>query len=257
MLTRAAKDRRQLAQAAPVGLACPQLDLGRCADLQSGEMGLGQGDRHLAFAVARHAEYGLSRRDHLSRLGKHRRDHARRIRDQRRVGSLIFCQLRLRFRRVRRGFLGIERRLADEVLLPQLLRTLQFGGCQRAIRLGLGRRELLVGGIEPRKYLPRFHAGTDIDQALDQLATDAEAQRRFDARTHFAAVTALLCRLASADFQCLDELGPGIDGFCRRRFFAAGRQQGKDAQPPEFHLPASLAGATESPRSIISKYSLK
>lgn len=84
------------------------------------------------------------------------------------------------------------------------VQSLRLGRRQRELRLGLGRLQAGIGGIEARQDLAGLDCRSDIDAAFDNLAGDAKAQSGFDAGTHLvavAAVDAIDRRIAGADFQ--------------------------------------------------------
>ncbi|MNM88939.1 hypothetical protein D3C81_1011620 [compost metagenome] len=86
--------------------------------------------------------------------------------------------------------------MADHLPVQQLLVTIALGAHQRQV--GLGGRQLGTVGFQLQAHILRVQLGQRLvgldplpflDQALADLAANAESQFRLEARPHFAGVT--------------------------------------------------------------------
>ncbi len=118
------------------------------------------------------------------------------------VDGLVALHLRLRARLVERGARRLQRGLAplqlggaDEALLLQLAEAPEVGLRLRHVDLGGGERgarrllaEAHVLRVDLGEHLALLHPVADADVAARDLAADAKAEPRLDARAHLAGV---------------------------------------------------------------------
>ena len=96
----------------------------------------------------------------------------------------------LALRRLECGFLGVEHRLADEILVAQILVALQFGtapdrqvaaaACRPALACACGNCRSC--GSSCISTWPALDPGADVDLARNDLAADPKSEPRFDPR---------------------------------------------------------------------------
>lgn len=184
----------------------PEFDLDVLTNPVALQRLLRQIDGHFPLAIRRQYERGLPRSDHLPDLDSTLRDQAIAGGAQYRVIDLVAGHIELGaclLQTSSRGAIGvvgiIELRLADQLATEQRLVAVMFGLGQAQI--GFRRRHLRTHAVQLQPHVLRIetcqglvlaYAVARFDQALDDLATDAEGQLRLVARVHFAGI-ALAC----------------------------------------------------------------
>ena len=180
---------RQFANATVIGpVTGPERDTGRVADPHGGALLLWQRDLHLALAVESKAIDRLAGGQNLSGFRQHRGDDTAPIGRQRCVGALVGGESRLGLRRFQGGFLGVECGRTDEVLGLEIAIALGIGISEDELGVCLIGLEGNVGGIEAGEDLAGDDVRAKVRLALEQLATNAEADRQLVARMHVATV---------------------------------------------------------------------
>ncbi len=209
-----------------------QGDVGQRADLELAQAHFRHGNRHFAFAILRQLQHRLPGRHDLPDLGQDGRHHPGALGTQFGVGRLVARQPSLGNRRLQGGFLGVQRRLADEFFGEQFAVAVRFVLRQFQLRLGGIALQRRIRDIQPRQHLPGGNLLPDFHQSRRHLATQPETEWQLMPGAHVAVV------LPDAGHGMLGNLQSegGTRGWHRRRGrFVTRCQQKQHNQRGDFH----------------------